>query len=40
MGTSLGDLVPVGAALVDGCALDVGACDLDGNAVGEMVVVG
>ena len=42
VGASLGDLLPVGAALlvVDGCELDVGAYDLDGEADGGMVAVG
>ncbi len=40
VGASLGDLVPLGAALVDGCALDVGAGDLEGERDGEMVEVG
>ncbi len=40
MGASLGDLVPLGAALVDGCALDVGAGDPDGEVDGERVEVG
>ncbi len=42
VGASLGDLVPLGAALlfVDGRELDVGAYDLDGEADGEIVAVG
>ncbi len=42
MGASLGDLVPLGAALwlADGLELDVGACDLDGKADGGLVEVG
>jgi len=41
VGASIGFLLPLGAklSLGHGCALDVGACNRDGDADGEVVEV-